>query len=140
MAIFKQIQGAVNSILPTLYNDEDLTVNITWKRFKGSTFNEDEGVNEDNYTDFTAISAIKVEREMSSKNAGRTFPPGPWAIASGDVQYLFQFGDVPAGASIRDLIVEIDSDINVGQEITYNIKKIYPVFGLIVKVDVLGYA
>ena len=136
MAIFKQIQGAVNSILPTLYDDEDLTVDITWKRFKGSVFNEDEGVNEDTYTDFTDISAIKVEREMGSKDSGRTFPPGPWSIASGDVQYLFQFGDVPEGASIRDLIVEVVG----GQTITYNVKKIYPVFGLIVKVDVLGYA
>lgn len=132
MGIFKQIQGAVNSILPTLYTDEDLTTIITWKKFKASVFNETEGVNEDTYTDFANISAIKVEREIGSKNAGRTFPPGPWAVASGDVQYLFQFEDVPDGASIRDLIVDGD--------ITYNVKRIYPVFGLIVKVEVMGYA
>lgn len=132
MGIFKQIQGAVNSILPTLYNDEDLTTIITWKKFKESTFDANEGVNVDSYTDYKEISAIKVEREIGSKNAGRTFPPGPWSIASGDVQYLFQFDDIPDGASIRDLIVD--------GSITYNVKKIYPVFGLIVKVDVVGYA
>ena len=132
MAIFKQIQGAVNSILPTLYNDTDLTTIITWKKFKASVYNETEGVNEDSYTSFSNIAAIKVEKEVGSTNAGRAFPPGPWAVASGDVQYLFQFDDVPDGASIRDLIVDGD--------ITYNVKKIYPVFGLIVKVDVVGYA
>jgi len=134
MAIFSQIQGAVNSILPSLYSDEDLTTNVTWKKFKGSEFNEEEGVNEDSYTEFKSINAIKVEREMGSKNAGRTYPPGPWSIASGDVQYLFQFADVPADASIRDLVIDNETGI------TYNVKKIYPVFGLIVKVDVLGYA
>ena len=132
MAIFKQIQGAVNSILPSLYNDEDLTTTITWKRFKSSEFNESEGVNEDTYTNFANIAAIKVERETGATSAGRHWPPGPYGLASGDVQYLFQFDDVPENASIRDLIVDGD--------ITYNVKKIYPVFGLIVKVDVVGYA
>lgn len=134
MGVFSQIQGAVNSILPTLYTDDDLTTDITWKKFTGSVFNEEEGVNEDSYRDYTSIAAIKIEREMGSKNAGRTFPPGPWAIASGDVQYLFQFADVPADASIRDLVVDNETNI------VYNVKKIYPVFGLIVKVDVIGYA
>jgi hypothetical protein len=50
------------------------------------------------------------------------------------VQYLFQFADVPTDASIRDLVVDNETHI------TYNVKKIYPVFGLIVKVDVIGYA
>lgn len=131
MGIFKQIQGAVNSILPTLYNDEDLTTTITWRRFKDSSFDPDEGVNVDTYTNFANISAIRVEKEIGSKDAGRTYPPGPYAISSGDVQYLFQFDDVPEGASIRDLLVD--------GSITYNVKKIYPVFGLIVKVDVIGY-
>ncbi len=134
MAIFKQIQGAVNSILPSLYTDEDLTTDITWKKFKSSEFVEEEGANVDAYTNFTNIKAIKVEREIGSTNPGRAFPPGPWAIASGDVQYLFQFADVPDGASIRDLVIDNETHI------TYNVKKIYPVFGLIVKVDVIGYA
>lgn len=132
MSIFKQIKGAVNSILPSLYSDPELTTTITWKKFKSSVYNEEEGVNEDAYTNFTGIAAIKVEKEIGSTNAGRTFPPGPWAVASGEVQYLFQFGDVPDGASIRDLIVD--------GAITYNVKRIYPVFGLIIKVEVIGYA
>lgn len=131
MGIFKQIQGAVNSILPTLYNDADLTTIINWKRFKGSAFNEEEGVNEDTYTTFSDIAAIKVEREIASTKAGRYWPPGPYGLSSGEVQLLFQFADVPEGASIRDLVVD--------GSITYNVKKIYPVFGLIVKVDVIGY-
>lgn len=134
MGIFSQIQGAVNSILPQLYEDEDLTTIVTWKVFSSSVFNEDTGVNEDTYADTTGIKAIKVEKEIGSTNPGRAFPPGPWAIASGEVQFLFQHGDVPANASIRDLIVDGDTGI------TYNVKKIYPVFNLIVKVGVEGYA
>ena len=132
MAIFSQIQSAVNSILPRLYTDPGLTTIITWKKFTSSEFDEDEGVNIDTYTDFTGIAAIKVEKEIGSGNAGRTYPPGQWNLASGDVVYLFQFDDVPANASIRDLIVE--------PGFNYSVKKIWPVFGLIVKVEVEGYA
>ena len=131
MGIFGQIQNAVNSILPQLYTDEQLTTTVTWRKFAGSSFNEASGVNEDTYTDST-IKAIKVEKEVGSTNAGRSYPPGPWSMASGDIQYLFKHESVPEGASIRDLIVEGD--------MTYSVKKIYPVFGLIVKVEVEGYA
>lgn len=132
MAIFGQIRSAVNSILPQLYGDEELVTVITWKKFAGSEFNEEEGVNEDSYTDFTLINAIKVEKEIGSRNPGRAYPPGPWELASGDVVYLFQDDDVPEGASIRDLIVD--------GSFSYSVKKIFPVFGLIVKVEVEGYA
>lgn len=132
MGIFAQIQSAVDSILPQLYEDEDLTVTITWKVFASSEFNEDTGVNEDTYTDYTDITAIKVEKEIGSTNPGRSYPPGPWAMASGDIQYLFRHNHVPDGASIRDLIVE-------GNQ-TYSVKKIFPVFNLITKVEVEGYA
>jgi hypothetical protein len=131
MGIFGQIQNAVNSILPQLYSDDQLTTQVTWKKFSGSEFNESAGMNEDTYTE-SSITAIKVEKEVGSTNAGRAFPPGPWAIATGDVQYLFRHDDVPDGASIRDLIVDGD--------LTYSVKKIYPVFNLIVKVEVEGYA
>ena len=132
MGMFAQIRSSVNSILPSLFGDEDLRTLVTWKKFAGSTFNESRGVNEDTYTDYASISAIKVEKEVGTRDAGRAFPPGPWGMASGEVMYLFQDGDVPAGASIRDLIVDGDY--------TYSVSKIYPVFNLIVKVEVEGYA
>lgn len=131
MGIFGQIKNSVNSILPQLYNDPELTTALTWRKFSGSTFNEEAGVNEDTYTD-SSVVAIRVEKEVGSTNAGRTYPPGPWSMASGDIQYLFKYESVPDGASIRDLIVDGD--------MTYSVKKIYPVFGLIVKVEVEGYA
>jgi hypothetical protein len=132
MGIFSQIQGAVNSILPQLYNDPDLITTVTWKRFLKSEFDEDAGVNVETYTDFTEISAIKVEKEIGSKNLYRSETRGSWTMASGEVVYLFQDGNVPENASIRDLIVD--------GSYTYSVKKIFPVFNLIVKVEVEGYA
>ncbi len=92
----------------------------------------DRNENVDTYIDSSPINVIRVEKEIGAANAGRAFPPGQWGTSTGDVVYLFQFADVPDGASIRDMIVE--------GAITYNVKKIYPVFGLIMKVEVLGYA
>lgn len=131
MGIFAQIQSAVDSILPQLYEDDDLTTTITWKRFLGNTFDEAQGVNVETYTDFTGIKAIKVEKEIGTRNwQGNT--RGQWDIASGDVVYLFRDQHVPEDVSVRDLIVD--------GALTYSVKKIFPVFNLIVKVEVEGYA
>jgi hypothetical protein len=135
MGIFAQIQSAVDSILPQLYEDEDLTTIVTWRKFSDSDFDEDAGVNVDTYTDFTNITAIKVEKEVSSRSLWQTGQTsGSWGIASGDVIFLFRDQHVPEGVSIRDLIVDNDTGY------TYSVKKIFPVFNLIVKVEVSGYA
>ena len=131
MGIFAQIQGAVDSILPQLYEDEDLVTVITWRRFAGSVFNESQGVNEETYADFTDINAIKVEKEIGTRQWQGNVQ-GDWDIASGDVVYLFRHQHVPADVSVRDLIVD--------GSFTYSVKKIFPVFNLIVKVEVEGYA
>ena len=132
MGIFAQIQSAVDSILPQLYEDEDLTSSITWKVFSESVFNETSGVNEDSYTDYTDIPAIKVEKQIGTRDMWRGNTTGLLSVASGDVVYLFRDNGVADGASIRDLIID--------GSFTYSIKKIWPVFGLIVKVEVEGYS
>jgi len=136
MGIFAQIQSAVNSILPQLYEDEDLVTVVTWKRFAGSVFNESEGVNQETYTDFTNISAIKVEKTVGarrfSQNSAVNEVARAWDLTSGDVVYLFRHENVPTGVSVRDLIVD--------GAVTYSVKKVFPVFNLIVKVEVEGYA
>jgi hypothetical protein len=131
MGIFAQIQSAVDSILPQLYEDEDLVTVVTWKRFSDNVFNEALGVNEETYTDFPDISAIKVEKTVGTRNWQGNVK-GDWDIASGDVVYLFRDQHVPADVSVRDLIVD--------GALTYSVKKIFPVFNLIVKVEVEGYA
>jgi len=135
MSIFSQIRGAVNSILPSLFGDPDLTTTVTWRVFQNSEFDEDQGVNVDTYVDFKTISAIKVEKEMhGSGNYLAANVASQMGITLGDNIYLFQAEDVPTGASVRDVIVETDVSM------TYAVKKIYPVFGLITKVEVQGYA
>lgn len=132
MGIFSQIQSAVDSILPQLYEDEDLTDSVTWKVFADSVFNETTGVNEDTYTDYADIPTIKVEKQVGTRDMWRGNTQGMLSISSGDVVYLFRDSGVPEGASIRDLIID--------GAFTYSIKKIWPVFGLIVKVEVEGYS
>ena len=129
MGMFSQIQNAVNSILPSLYNDEDLRVMVTWRRFSESVFNEATGVNEETYVDYS-IPAIRIEKETQGMATGAR--SGGVPITVGDSVYLFQGPDVPDGATTRDIIVEGDY--------SYQIESIYPVFGLVTKVEVRGYA
>jgi len=90
------------------------------------------GVNEETYTDFSDISAIKVEKTVGTKRWQQGNTGAVWDLSSGDVVYLFRDQNVPSNVSTRDLIVDGGN--------TYSVTKVYPVFGLIVKVEVEGYA
>lgn len=135
MSIFSQIRSSVNSILPSLFGDDDLTTTVTWKVFVSDEFDESQGINVDTYRDYAGIKAIKVEKEMhGSGNYLAANVASQMGITLGDNVYLFQADDIPTGASIRDVIVETDYGMQ------YSVKKIFPVFGLITKVEVQGYA
>jgi len=128
MGMFGQIRNSVNSILPRLYNDEDLVVEVTWRKFINSVFNDVLGFNEDTYVDYT-VNAIKLEKENTSSGGVRS---SGVAMSVGDIVYLFRYVDLPSGISTRDVIVE-DSN-------PYSVTKIYPVYELVTKVEVRGYA
>lgn len=130
MPLFSQIARSVNSILPRLFGDPDLATEITWRRFNASEWDNDAGINVETFDDFT-ITSIRIEKEVGSMRTNK-FPPGAFMMSTGDLIFLFEAGDVPSGASIRDQIVE--------DGLAYGVKKIEPVFGLITKVEVKGYA
>jgi len=130
MGFFSQIQNSVNSELTRLFNDPDLPIDITWKKFLDSEFDADLGINVTTYTDYE-LKAIRIEKEIGGIQT-KTTPPGPWSMALGEVVYLFKHTAIPSGASIRDNIVDGDY--------TYGIRRILPVFDLITKVEVKGYA
>jgi len=135
MSIFAQIKSSVNSILPSLFDDPDLTTMVTWKRFENSAFNENTGVNEDTYKDFKSIPAIRVDKDIStSKFVQNRLSASQMGLAVGDNAYLFEADSVPEGASIRDIIIEESTGMR------YSVKRINPVFGLITKIEVKGYA
>jgi len=130
MGFFSQIKSSVDSVLVKLFADPDLPVTVLWKVFVGSEWDEDQGVNVETFNP-VSVQAIRVEKEVGSIQT-KTVPPGPWTMAIGDVVYLFKSGDVPQGSSIRDLLIDGDY--------TYGIRRILPIFDLITKVEVKGYA
>lgn len=134
MSIFGQIQASVNSILPSLFTDMELTANVTWKVFQDSLFNEELGYNVDTYKEYKNIRGIRIEKEQrGSANYLVNAATSQLGVALGESVYLFQHVDVPATASLRDILYEVDSGMQ------YRVSKIFPVFGLITKVEILGY-
>lgn len=130
MGIGSSITNAVNSILPSLYSDDVLSTSVTWKRFSDSGFDEAKGYNVETYDDFT-VTAIRLEKEASARTTLQT-PPGANAITLGDIVYMFRYPDLPDGISTKDLIVD--------GSFVYQVEKIIPVFDLVTKVEVRGYA
>lgn len=135
MSLFGQIKSSVNSILPELFGDPDLTTVVTWKEHLESVFDEDAGYNVDTYKDHKTIPAIRVDKDISSnKFVQNRLAASQMGLAVGDNAYLFKAESVPIGASIRDVIVEEATGMR------FSVKRINPIFGLIVKVEVKGYA
>lgn len=134
MSIFGQIQSSVNSILPSLFTDMELTTNVTWKVFQNSEFDENLGYNVDTYKEYKNIRGIRIEKEQrGSSNYLVNAATSQLGVALGESVYLFQYPDIPVGASLRDILYEVDTSMQ------YRVSKIFPVFGLITKVEILGY-
>ena len=129
MGMFGQIRNSVNSILPKLYSDEELTVDVTWKKFSSDNWDSGLGVNVASYVSYT-VTAIKLEKELKPAVSGGRASGVSMAVS--DVLYLFQYDDLPDDISNRDVIVENGNE--------YQVDKIHPVFGLVIKVEVKGYA
>lgn len=130
MSIYGSVQRAVEHMTPKLWGDPNLGIEVTWRRFAGSTFDAVRGVNVESYDNFT-LTALGTEKAVGFKHTS-AFPPGPGAMAIGDVVYVFLADGMPTGISVRDLLIDGD--------FTYGVEKIFPVIGLIVKVEVKGYA
>lgn len=129
MGMFAQIQNSVNSILPKLYEDEDLTTDITWRKFSGSAWDDAQGMAIETYVEYP-VTAIKLEKENKSATSG--VRSSGVSMSASDVVYLFRHGDLPDGITTRDVIIDNGN--------SYSVEKIYPVFDLVTKVEVQGYA
>ena len=130
MGLFGQVRSTVIATLPTFFEDDEATTEVTWKLYGGSNYNSTLGYNVETWTEYT-LTAIKIEKVEGSKKT-KLYPPAGGSMATGDMVFLFKSPDLPTGASGRDLIVD--------GSITYAVEKILPVFNLITKVEVKGYA
>lgn len=131
MGIGAQIKASVKSILPQVFNDEDLNTKVTWRKFSESTFDATAGYNVDTYKNYV-IYGLKVEHMQGIGSGKGGYLPGMDAtgIEYGMVSFLFRTADLPSGRSIRDRILDGDT--------VYRIKNFYPIMDLITKVDVEG--
>ena len=130
--MLEQIQQAVTSILPRLYEDGNLTRDITYRVFNGTSFDTDKGYNVEQWTSYS-VKAIPLEAALTGRKVSPVaFSAVNTALQRGNTVFMFRTADLPDKVSLRDTIVD---DIT-----TYNIFKITPVFGIITLVEVVSNA
>lgn len=128
--MFRQIQSAVNSILPKLFEDDGLYVEVTYKKFVSDTFDPAQGFNVEQYTDHE-VRAIRLAATISiTKRGGIRYDPGTLSMQRGECVFMFQPGDLPSGLSLRDVIVQDGRN--------YAILNIENIFGLALKIQASG--
>ena len=130
MSLFTPVKNATLSFLPKLTRDPNLATTITWRVFLRAEFDEDQGVNVEKYRDYQ-VPAIRIEKGVGVQQS-RNFPSGNLTMAVGDSDYIVDDRDKPPGVSIRDVIVD--------GEITYQIRRMLPVFNLLTRIETKGYA
>jgi len=124
MGIFGQIQGPVRGVIGALTTDKDLRVVITYRRWTGKEWDDDE---DSQVSAFSETSVNVVRLSHNSKSIGIF----PGKLQVGEQLYLFDFRDAPTGMSLKDEILN-----EVGY--TQKIKQIQPIFGLAVAITVEG--
>lgn len=124
MGFFAQAAGPTRSVLNKLFADQDLAVEITYKRYVGSSFNSTTKVTELTYTDIP-LTVLRLSHTVSSQLVGTD------GVQVGDQLYLINGPDIPTGMSMRDKIVDENNN-------EQDIKQITPIFGLATAVTIRG--
>jgi hypothetical protein len=126
MGIFGQVQGPVSGIIRTLVSDKDLRSVVTYRKFAGKKWDDD---SEGQVATFTEYPDLKVIRLSHNSKSVDNFEGVNLQV--GDQLYLLDFGDAPAGISLKD---EIVSEFGYTQKV----KGIQPIFGLALAITVEG--
>ena len=123
MAISSSIFKAASASIDLLFSDSNLTVQIQYKLFSGSTFNEGLGYNQDVYINYSLV-AIKTERKrISVASSGQM-----GGIEGTEISYLIK--DLPEDYSNRD-ILEHDG-------VNHQIEKITPIADMAFRIEIKG--
>ena len=127
-----QIRQAVLAILPKLFDDEDLAKDVTYRVFKGTSFDSEKGYNIEQWAEYNVkvipLNTVMGGRKVSPVAFGALTTP----MQTGNTLFMFRTADLPESCSVRDTIV-CDS-------IVYNIVRITPIFGLITQMEVVSNA
>lgn len=122
MGIFGQIKVPVVAALDELLNDEDFSAEVTYKRYTGQSFNEDEGHSVSTY------SSTKITMSRLRHNA-RSALVATASVQVGDFVFICKADDVPEGMSLKDLIVDGDGNV-------FPVKDINNIFDMAVVINV----
>lgn len=128
MSYYSQIKRGVDAVAPKLFSDEQITILATWRVFTDSVFDTEQRKNVETFTDYS-VRIVKVMKEYNS-TAPRALVPGAGGLIQGEIRFIAQMADAPAGYSARDLIV--------AEGVTYAIDEYSEVLQDFILIDVKG--
>lgn len=124
MSFYKQIRGPIRNILGDLCGDSDLAETVTYRKYLGQAFSEEEGHIVDHVVDSTPVAIRLRHSERSAQVAS-----GP--VEKGDQYFLFQYESLPNEISLLDKIIDANGK-------TYSLTSIDKIFGLAITITVDG--
>ena len=119
MGILGAALRSVRSVVQQFLNDPAVRELVTYKLWKSQEFSKDAGHNIDTYLDSTDVRTLRLianEKLVQSMFA---------SLSAGEVLFLMDAKDVPAGASQKDQIVDANG-------IVFKINDLKHVFGIVV--------
>lgn len=127
--MFDQIASAVKTILPKLYGDPLLAKIVTYRKYNGVSFDPTVGFNVERWKTYS-VKAIKLTSPLQSKTA-TGYEGGRTVVQGGETLFMIKSEDLPDGISVKDSILD-------ERNVTYNVKRIEPIFGLLTKITAVS--
>ena len=124
MALTTSILKSANASIQKLFSDGNLSKEVTYKSFQGSSFDTELGMNVDVYINHTVLG-IYTEKEKLVIPA-----PGVSPITATESAFLFRYADLPQDPSKRDYIVDGNS--------SYAIEAIKKILNIAFRIRVKG--
>ena len=119
MGILTPALNLTRSVVRQFLRDRGVRELVTYRKWASQAFDSTEGFNVDVFNETANIRTIRLSATEQVQNL-----PIAMTIEAGQVLFMIDSADVPAGVSLKDQIVDANSVI-------FKVKQIQPVFGIV---------
>ena len=128
--MFKHIKNQAISLLNRLFNDSDLTTEVTYKKFDSASYDETTGKNVSTYSEYS-VDAIRSNTALEAQGTSSVL--NAIGFEAGEMFFYLRKSDIPRN-NLYDS--EILKDYIVADGKDYQVRKCVPIFDIFARIQV----
>ncbi len=104
VGIISRVRTPVMNVIDMFLADTMIAESLTYRKFRGQAFSEEEGHNVDTFDEST-VTGLRLRHTLRTASASQG------NVEKGDQFFLFRLDAIPSGFSMKDKIVDLNDAI-----------------------------